>query len=96
VLAWLMMAQVRQVVSVPFPWRTLGRALVAGGVAAAVATRLPGDGWAVLSQVVVLVGTYAGLLLLWGESLDRPTRTRGGLGWPEQETNLAEEEPGLV
>ena len=69
VLAWLSFAHVRTELSLSFPWRTLGRALAAAAVAAWLATRVPGTGWAVLGQLALLAGSYAVLLRLLGESV---------------------------
>jgi O-antigen/teichoic acid export membrane protein len=69
VLALLSFVHVRAELSLSFPWRTLGRALAAAAVAAWLATRVPGTGWAVLGQVALLAGSYAVLLRLLGESV---------------------------
>jgi hypothetical protein len=69
VLAWLSFAHVRTELSLSFPWRTLGRALAAAAVAAWLATRVPGTGWAVLGQLALLAGSYAILLRFLGESV---------------------------
>ena len=69
VLAWLSFEHVRTELSLSFPWRTLGRALAAAAVAAWLATRVPGTGWAVLGQLALLAGSYAVLLRLLGESV---------------------------
>ena len=93
VLTGLAYGQVRQTVPLPFPWLTLGRALVAGGVAGTLATRLPGNGWGVLGQLAVLSATYTGLLWVFGESAARPARF--GLRWSRRrrQTDLANREP---
>jgi O-antigen/teichoic acid export membrane protein len=94
VLAWLSFEQVRSESSLTFPWGTLGRALVAGGLAAGLATCLPGAGWFVLGQVVVLVGSYLGLLLLLGETRETNAWTQPAASTDGEVPNLAAREPG--
>jgi O-antigen/teichoic acid export membrane protein len=95
VLAWLSWGQVRQAMTVRFPWLTLGRALLAGGVAGPLATRLPGEGWGVLGQVVVQLATYVGLLWVLGESVDGHTPLGRWWRWPGRKSDFATGEPQL-
>lgn len=93
VLARLSFGHLQAEVSLTFPWRTLGRALVAAGLAVGLATRLSGNGWWVLGQAAVLAGSYAGLLLLLGEFAPPRTGTQIDKPPKEQAADVAGREP---
>jgi O-antigen/teichoic acid export membrane protein len=94
VLAWLAFGHVQSEIALFFPWRTLGRALLAAGLAVGIATRLPSAGWAVLAQLVVLVVSYGVGLRLLGESVDAGSWTELSSTTNEQGTDLPPGELG--